>query len=136
MSKRIEKAKESYYRSKVEGLRNSHPAKWYRIYELVVADDSQSSNLPAEAISDLAERLQYVFTKPWQDTAPTEVPDINTVISLLKDSSSSHTVGKLSKELAPVVHDIMCASIVQCKYPELYKLDGSPCPFSGLPKSL
>ena len=147
VSKLIEKAKGSYYQSKVEGLRNSNTAKWYRmIYGLAVAYDSQSSDPPTESIADLAERLQYVFTKAWQDTAPTDVPDITTVIPLLKDvpppipSQVKATLEHLNpkkatgadkipawllkrfcKELAPVVHDIMYASMVQCKYPELYK---------------
>ena len=118
------------------------------MYGLAAADDSQSSNPEAEAIADLAERLHYVFTKLWKDTAPTEVPDINTVIPLLKDvppptpsvwqvkATLEHLnpkkatgvdkilawlLKRFCKELVPVVNDIVCASIVQCKCLELYK---------------
>ena len=49
VSKPIARAKESYYPSKDKGHCNSNPAKWYRmIYGLAAADDSRSSNPPAE----------------------------------------------------------------------------------------
>ena len=118
------------------------------MYGLAAADDSQISNPPAEDIADLAERLQYVFTKPWKDAAPTEVLEINTVIPLLKDvpppiqtvrqvkATLEHLKPKKEtgadkilawllkrffKKLAPCCTCIMFANIVQCKYPELYR---------------
>ena len=101
-----------------------------------------------QATTDLAERLQQVFTKPWENADPTEVSNINTVAPLLKDvppptlsvGQVKNILGHLNtqkttgpdkipawllkwfcEERAPVVPNIVCASIAQCKYPEWYK---------------
>ena len=79
---------------------------------------------------------------------PTDVPDVNEVVSLLKDNTpTTPSIGQIKsslkhvnprkatgtdmipawllkrfhEELAPVVHDIICCSIKECKFPILYK---------------
>ena len=84
----------------------------------------------------------------WQNNEPTEVPDIDDVVSLLKDhtpatasigqikSSLKHVntrkttgadgipawlLNRFHKALAPVVHDIISCSIKESKFPASYK---------------
>ena len=92
--------------------------------------------------------MQSAFIKPWQDIETTKVPDIDDVVSLLKDhtpatpstgqikSSLKHAnprkatgadgipawlLNRFQEELAPVVHDIISCSIKECKFPSSYK---------------
>ena len=96
---------------------------------------------------EIADRLQRSFTKPWQGIQP-DLPRLQAVEHLLKDSHPPlPSIGQVktvlkhlnprkatvsdnipawclkryAEELAPVVHDIVVASIVQCKYPTSYK---------------
>ncbi|XP_028409529.1 uncharacterized protein LOC114532151 [Dendronephthya gigantea] len=148
VSSLISSAKKTYYQSKAEDTRVTSPAKWYKIiYELVAANDCnfQSSAAPTD---DLAERLQQSFTKPWQSTTPNEKPKLEEIEHLLKDTKPLlPSIGQIkailkhlnpkkasgsddipawllkrySEELAPIIHNIICSSISQSKYPTLYK---------------
>jgi 5,10-methylenetetrahydrofolate reductase len=96
----------------------------------------------------LAEKLQRAFIKPWENLTPNNELDINLMDQLLRNTapplpsigqvknSLKHLnprkatgVGKIpawilkrfSDDLAPVVHNIVTASIKQCKYPSQYK---------------
>ena len=145
----ISNAKESYYLSNGKGLRVAQPEKWYKtIYGLATINDSQNCIPPAEVTEYLVEQLQQAFIKPWQEVCPTNVPDFQTVSHLLKDvPPPTPSVGQVKstlrhlnpkkatgadgipewllkrfyEELALVVHNVICASIVQCKYPKPYK---------------
>lgn len=84
----------------------------------------------------------------WQNATPAEIPDVGEIQHLLKDISPrlpsigqikaslkhlnprkatgsdeipSWLLKRYNEELAPVVHNIICASISQFKYPTLYK---------------
>lgn len=110
---------------------------------------SPSSSLNYDML-DLAEKLQAAFTKPWRNSASENTPPlhVNDVNDLLKDTLPPlpsigqvkmvlmHLKTKKAKgidgipawvlkqyceELAPVVHNIVVSSIIQCKYPTLYK---------------
>ena len=96
----------------------------------------------------LAEKLQTSFTEIWRDLNTTNIPKLDEVETLLKDYSPSlPSIGQIrysldhlkqskatgadgvpawllkrfSSVLAPIVHDIITASIKQCKYPSCYK---------------
>jgi hypothetical protein len=96
---------------------------------------------------EIADRLQRSFTKPWIGIQP-DLPRHHAVEHLLKDSHPPlPSIGQVktvlkhlnprkatgsdnipawrlkryAEELAPVVHDIVVASTVQCKYPTSYK---------------
>ncbi|CAB4007098.1 Hypothetical predicted protein, partial [Paramuricea clavata] len=144
----VSNAKKNYYQLKAEGTRETNPAKWYKtIFELAAANDCNSQP-PADA-AELAERLQQSFTKPWQNANPTEIPDVGEIENLLKNDTSPPlpSIGQIKatlkhpnprkatgsdeippwllkryhEELAPVIHNIICSSISQAKYPTLYK---------------
>nr|XP_058973242.1 uncharacterized protein LOC131799545 [Pocillopora verrucosa] len=94
-----------------------------------------------------ADLLLDAFVAPWKDretTAlsvsevaselddrPPPVPNIGQVKAILKHVNPRKATGvdgvpewllkRFHEELAPVVHDIICASIVQSKYPTSYK---------------
>ena len=150
VTKLITNAKAKYYKSKAEGNREFNPAKWYKIiYQLAAAnEDHQTLSSSAQAnLTDLADRLQRSFIKPWLDVQseppslqeverllennPPPLPSIGQVKSVLKHLKSRKATGadnipawclkSFAEELAPVVHDIVVASIVQCKYPTAYK---------------
>ena len=119
------------------------------IYDLVGADDCNGTpGPPADAEADVAEQLQRIFTKLWQDIVPTQIPDIGEIGSMLKETSPPlPSIGQIKailrhlnprkatgsdeippwllkrfcEELAPVIHDIICSSITQSKYPTQYK---------------
>ena len=96
----------------------------------------------------LAEKLQTSFTETWRDLNTTNIPKLDEVETLQKDYSPSlPSIGhiryalddlkqskatgadgvpawllkRFSSVLAPIVHDIITASIKQCKYPSCYK---------------
>ena len=96
----------------------------------------------------LAEKLQTSFTKIWRDLITKNIPKLDEVETLLKDYSPSlPSIGQIryaldhlkqlkatgvdgvpawllkrfSSVLAPIVHDIITASIKQYKYPSCYK---------------
>ena len=93
---------------------------------------------------EIADRLQRSFIKPWleiQSDPPrlqavghllkNNHPPLGQVKTVLKHLNRRKTTGldnipawclkRYAEELAPVVHDIVVASIVQCKYPTSYK---------------
>ena len=141
----ISKAKENYYLSNSKDLLVSQPEKLYKtIYGFATINDSPNCIPPAEIIENLVEQLQQAFIKPWLDVCHTDPPDVQTVSHLLKDvppplpsvgqakSTLKHLNPKkatgadgipawLLKRFNEIVHNIICASIVQCKYPKPYK---------------
>ncbi|CAB3991884.1 Hypothetical predicted protein [Paramuricea clavata] len=149
----IAKAKATYYRSKASEFRTSNQSKWYNcIYSLVNAENTTHTQFPHRPenldLSDLAEKLQKAFTKPWSDrytNVAFEIPEVNhphknnkpplpsigQVKAVLKHLNPRKATGidkvpawmlkQYHEDLAPVVYDIVCCSISQCCYPSLYK---------------
>ena len=149
----IAKAKATYYRSKASEFRTSNQSKWYNcIYSLVNAENTTHTQFPHKPenldLSDLAEKLQKAFTKPWSDrytNVAFEIPEVNhpqknnkpplpsigQVKAVLKHLNPRKATGidkvpawmlkQYHEDLAPVVYDIVCCSISQCCYPSLYK---------------
>ena len=139
----MSKAKLRYYKSKVEDAKHYHQSKWYKtVYELAAAEEPGGTTLLPKTVSDITERMQSAFIKPWQDIEPTKVPDIDDVLSLLKDhtpatpsfgqieSSLIHVnprkatgadgtpawlLNRFHEKLAPAVHDIISCRIKECK---------------------
>ncbi|CAB4037422.1 Hypothetical predicted protein [Paramuricea clavata] len=149
----IAKAKATYYRSKASEFRTSNQSKWYNcIYSLVNAENTTHTQFPHGPenldLSDLAEKLQKAFTKPWSDrytNVAFEIPEVNhphknnkpplpsigQVKAVLKHLNPRKATGidkvpawmlkQYHEDLAPVVYDIVCCSISQCCYPSLSK---------------
>ncbi|CAB4012085.1 Hypothetical predicted protein [Paramuricea clavata] len=114
-----------------------------------VAQPAVYNAISVDDAADLAERLQQSFTKPWQNANPTEIPDVGELEHLQKNDTSpplpsvgeikvtlkhlnprkatgsdgihSWLLKRYNEELAPVIHNIICSSISQAKYPTLYK---------------
>ena len=68
----IAKAKATNYRSKASEFRTSNQSKWYNcIYSLVNAENTTHTQFPHRPenldLSEVAEKLQKAFTKPWSD---------------------------------------------------------------------
>ena len=62
-------------------------SKWYKaINEFAAANDCRSETL-ADAIADVADRLQHSFTMPWQNATPAEILDVREIQHLLKNIS-------------------------------------------------
>ena len=130
--------------------RKQDPAKWHRsIPQLVGCEGVNSNNNEiSNSHTDAAEILQDVFTKPWSNLPETIIPSLEEVEQFLrrgnrptpsiglvkvalkqlnpkKATGSDKIPGRVLKryceELAPVMHDIICASITQSKYPSTYK---------------
>lgn len=146
----IKKAKSEYYKLKAEGQRKHDPAKWHKtIFQLTGSDgENPTNNLSPDIAANTVELLQNAFTKPWQNLPETILPSLNDVAPYLRnDSPPIPSIGQVKtilkqlnpkkatgsdkipawflkrycEELAPVVHNIIYASIVQCKYPTAYK---------------
>ena len=147
----IKKAKSNYYQNKAKSFRTYDPAKWYKaIYDLSGVSTRRDVLTASSATSEaaLAEKLQISFSEPWRDLNTTSIPQLDNVETLLKDYSPSlPSIGQIryaldhlkqskatgadgvpawllkrfSSVLAPIVHDIITASIKQCKYPSCYK---------------
>ena len=145
----VSKAKLRHYRSRVENVKRSDQAKWYKmLYKLTAAEESRGTVSTPETVGDIAERLQTAFSRPWEDIVPTRVPEIEDVLPLLKNNTPimpsigqvksslkyvnpkkatggdmipARLLKRFHEELAPVIHDIICCSIKECKFPKLYK---------------
>ena len=146
----IKKAKAKYYASKIQSKRQQDSANWHRSISQLAGFDGASSNnnLSPDGTVDTAEILQNVFTKPWLNLPETTIPRLEDIASSLREENPpTPSIGlvkaalkqlnpkkatgsdkipgwvlkRYCEELAPVVHDIICASIVQCKYPTAYK---------------
>ena len=145
----MSKAKLRYYKSKVENTKHYDQSKWYKaVYKLAVAEELGGVTPLPENVTDITERLQSAFIKSWKDIEPTEVPDVDDVVSLLRDNiPATPSIGQIKsslkhlnsrkatgadeipawllkrfhEELAPVVHDIICCSIKECKFSVSYK---------------
>ena len=110
---------------------------------------NSNNNEISNSSTDSAEILQNVFTKPWSNLPETIIPSLEEVEqSLRRGNPPTPSIGLVkaalkqlnpkkatgsdkipgwvlkrycSEELAPVVHDINCASITPCKCPSAYK---------------
>ena len=142
----VTKAKLKYYEDKTANTRTKNLAKWFKsIYCLCGTVDSNQIAPTTENLSQVAEKLQDSFTRPWDnhvssfpniqpdglpDHSP-RLPSIGQVKATLNELSARKPTGvdnipawvfkKLSDELAPVVHNIITNSITEGKYPTLYK---------------
>ena len=148
MSQLITKAKLEYYQNKVAATRSKDPSNWFKSIYSISGATEDTSKLTTPTPKDLytvVERLQDILTKPWKDHVPalslinpeglpnnsSSVPSIGQVTKLLielnskkatgSDNISAWTLKRFAEELAVVVHDIICASILERKYPTLYK---------------
>lgn len=142
----IKKAKLKYYEDRITNTRASNPAKWFKsIYGLCGAVDPIQNAPTTEDLSEVAEKLQDVFTRPWDNHSPSfsdiqpeglpdhppKLPSIGLVKAFLNRLNARKATGadnipawilkKFSEELAPVVHNIITTSIIEAKYPTLYK---------------
>ena len=147
----IRKAKSNYYQNKAKTFRTSDPAKWYKAIYNLSGVSSQHEGLTVNSMGSeaaLAEKFQISFTEPWKDLITTSIPQLDEVESLLKkyppplpsigqiksvlnhlnhskatgaDGVPAWLLKRFSSVLAPIVHDIITASIKQCKYPSHYK---------------
>ena len=106
------------------------------------------NNVTSDQITSTVELLQDPFTKSWRDLSSTVVPDLEEVAPLLKenppptpsigqvkfvlrhlnpkkatgsDGIPAWVLKRFCEELALVVHNFLCSSIMKCKYPTLYK---------------
>ena len=147
----IANAKQKFYQDKAQDLRHTNPGKWYRSIYAMTGADQQHADITAPSkyeLSKLADDLLDAFTKPWEDREPSSllvsdladnlidrfppaIPSIGQVKAALKRLNSKKATGHdgvpawllkhFHEDLAPVIHDIICASILQCKYPTPYK---------------
>ena len=151
ISRLIANAKQKFYQDKAQDLRHTNPGKWYRSIYAMTGADQQHADITAPSKyeqSKLADDLLDAFTKPWEDREPSSllvsdladnlidrfppaIPSIGQVRAALKRLNSKKATGHdgvpawllkhFHEDLAPVIHDIICASILQCKYPTPYK---------------
>ena len=86
----VSKAKLRYYKSKVEKTKHNDQSKWYNaVYKLAVAEELGGTT-----------PLQSAFIKPLKDIEPTEVPDVDDVVSLLKDNTPAiPSIGQIQSSL-------------------------------------
>ncbi|CAB4019270.1 Hypothetical predicted protein [Paramuricea clavata] len=110
--------------------------------------DNLNNNLISDSTPDTVEILQNIFTKPWSKLPETIIPSLEDVASSLRqENPPTPSIGQVKtalkqlnpkkatgsdgipawvlkrycEELAPIVHDIICASIKECEYPTAYK---------------
>ena len=151
ISELISKAKSSYYSSKAKGLRTTNPDKWFKtIFSLLGVNNGNNSmgNISDDDVQDMAEKLQQAFIKPWENLPPDSALDTDMIDQLLRDTTPPlPSIGQVKnclkhlnpkkatgvdkipawilkrfcEDLAPVIHNIVTASINQCKYPSQYK---------------
>ena len=151
VSKLISKAKMSYYKSNARGLRTTNPAKWFKsIFSLLGIQNGNKSlgQTSDDNIQAMAEKLQQAFIKPWENLPSDNELDVNQIDRLLRNTTPPlPSIGQVKcclkhlntrkatgvdkipawilkryhDDLAPVVHNILTASIRQCKYPSQYK---------------
>ena len=141
----IKKAKAEFYSSKVKSKRKHDAAKWHRTISQLAGfeGDNLNNNLISDGTPDTVEILQNIFTKPWSKLPETIIPSLEDVASslrqenpptpsirqvktALKQLNSKKATGsdgipewvlkRYCEELAPIVHDIICASIKECEY--------------------
>lgn len=153
VSSLVSKAKAVYYQNTAKNYRNSNPEKWFKSVTALAGANVTSASLtstPNGNLSDLAEKLQAAFIKPWKnlDTDIAQQLQLNDIQHLLKDVIAPlPSIGQVKmalkqlktkkatgvdgipawllknycEDLAPVVHNIVVCSIIQCKYPTGYK---------------
>ena len=146
----IKNAKRRFYETKATEFRVSNPRKWFKnIYALCGAEKQQTTPFAPtpDDLKKTADKLLLAFTTPWVNREPTATlvselsdglcdrppsfPNIGQVKAILKNLNSRKSTGwdkvpswvlkSFHEELAPVLHNIFCARIQQCKYPTLYK---------------
>jgi len=145
ISRLIANAKQKFYQDKAQDLCRTNPGKWYRSTYAMTGADQQYADITAPSkseLSKLAEDLLDAFTKPWEDREPSSLLVSDLADNLIDSPPATPSIGQVKaalkrlnpkkatrhdsvpawlKELAPVIHDIICASILQCKYPTPYK---------------
>ncbi|CAB4020778.1 Hypothetical predicted protein [Paramuricea clavata] len=147
----IRKTKSSYYENKAKTFRTSDSAKCFKAIYNLSGVSSQHEGLTVNSTCSeaaLAEKCQISFTEPWKDLITTSIPQLDEVESLLKnyppplpnirqiksvlnhlnhskatgaDGFPVRLLKRFSSVIAPIVHDIITASIKQCKYTSHYK---------------
>ena len=143
------KAKLNYYQSKSAPTRTKDPAKWFKSIRQSLCraneSDRNTSDISSENLRSTADKLQDIFTKPWNDHIPKiclvdpdglpdaapKLPSIGQVKKILKslnprkatgvDDRSPWTIKRYAEEPAVVIHDVICESINKRKYPGLCK---------------
>ncbi|CAB4038005.1 Hypothetical predicted protein, partial [Paramuricea clavata] len=116
----IKKAKAEFYSSKVKSKRKHDAVKWHRTISQLAGfeGDNLDNNLISDSTSDTVEILQNIFTKTMVKTA---LKQLNSKKATGSDGIPAWVLKRYCEELAPIVHDIICASIKECEYPTAYK---------------
>ena len=122
-----------------------------QVYYSLCGAEKQSSPTPTQAtqaeLESMANKLLDAFIVPWANREPNSLaatvtnveiinhkpplPSIGQVKTILKrlnprkasgaDGVPTWVLKRFHEELAPSIHEIICASILQCKYPSSYK---------------
>ena len=146
----IKNAKRKFYETKASEFRMSNPRKWSKSIYAVCGAERQRT-IPTAPSSDelkeVADKLLQAFTAPWKNRTatallaseisdrlqdrPPPLPSIGQVKAIMKhlnvrkatrcDEVPAWLLKSFHEEIAPALHDIICASIQQCKYPTAYK---------------
>ena len=146
----IKNAKRKFYETKASDFRMSNPRKWYKsIYALCGAERQRTTPTApsSDELKEVADKLLQAFTAPWKNRTatallaseisdrlqdrPPPLPSIGQVKAIMKHLNGRKATGcdevpawllkSFHEEIAPALHDIICASIQQCKYPTAYK---------------
>ncbi len=147
----ITNAKQRYYENKASSIRFSNPRKWFKCIYSLCGAEKQPSSTPTHTtqmeLESTANKLLDAFIAPWANRVPNSLaakvaeveiidhepllPSIGQVKTILKflnpkkatgvDGVPAWVLKRFHEELAPSIHEIICASILQCKYPSPYK---------------
>ena len=147
----IRNAKRRFYETKASNLRYSNSRKWCKSIFSLCGAHNHHTNITAptkEQLQNVADQLLQAFSAPWEfcepsacsvsdavperlDDWPPIIPNIGQVKAALRQLNPRKATGcdgipawllkRFHEELAPVLHDIICASIQQSKYPTVYK---------------
>lgn len=68
----IRDAKLRFYKNKTANLRSTDPSKWFKSIYRLCGDGGSANQVPSsENLTEIAEKLQEAFTRPWHDFTPT-----------------------------------------------------------------
>lgn len=144
----IKNAKRKFYETKASESRISNPRKWYKpIYALYGAERQRTTPTApsSDKLKEVADKLLQAFAAPnrtaaalltseisdrLQDRQPPllSIVQVKTIMKHLNgrkatgcDEVPAWLLKFFHEDIAPALHDIICASIQQCKYLTAYK---------------
>ena len=135
----IKNAKRKFYETKASEFPMSNPCKWYKsIYVLGGAERQRTTpTAPSyDELKEVADKLLQAFTAPWKNRTatallaserlqdrPPPLPSIGQVKPMIKhlngrkargcDEVAASLLKSFHEEIAPALHDIIYASILQ-----------------------